>query len=254
VGRETFVLICVLLGSPVLRAESVTITATRDNTLYESITGGLSNGAGDYFFAGTTVDGAIRRGLIGFDVAGSVPAGSVITAATLRLHMSRTPAAVEPVTVHRLLAEWGEGASDAPGEEGAGGNPATGDATWIHTFFAAASWSQPGGDFVPESSASASVIGTGYYDWGSTPGMIADVQGWLDQPGSNFGWLVMGNEEFPLTAKRFDSREHPNPAMRPSLAIEYRPVPEPASAAMAGMGLGFVLVGRRSRRSRRRSS
>src|SRR5262249_6055281 len=58
----------------------VTIGASKDNTIFsESVS--QSDGAGPNFFAGTTsinTNGAIRRGLIAFDVAGNVPAGATI--------------------------------------------------------------------------------------------------------------------------------------------------------------------------------
>ena len=41
--------------------------------------------------------------------------------------------------------------------------------------------------------------------------MVADVQSWLDNPASNFGWLVLGDETAIATAKRFDTRESASP-------------------------------------------
>ena len=41
--------------------------------------------------------------------------------------------------------------------------------------------------------------------------MRADVQSWLDDPASNFGWLVLGDESEIPTAKRFDTRESASP-------------------------------------------
>jgi hypothetical protein len=51
--------------------------------------------------------------------------------------------------------------------------------------------------------------------------MVADVQGWLDDPSSNFGWLLVGNEGENGTAKRFDSKENPVAERSPSLTIEF---------------------------------
>ena len=48
--------------------------------------------------------------------------------------------------------------------------------------------------------------------------MVADVQSWLDNPASNFGWLVLGDETAIATAKRFDTRESASP---PMLTIEF---------------------------------
>jgi hypothetical protein len=76
------------------RADVVTLAASRDNTLFEE-DGALSNGAGDHIFAGLTKDGVRRRALIAFDVAGALPAGSTISAVTLRLYLSKTQAQIE---------------------------------------------------------------------------------------------------------------------------------------------------------------
>lgn len=50
--------------------------------------------------------------------------------------------------------------------------------------------------------------------------MVADVQGWLDNPASNFGWLVKGNEARPTTAKRFNSRQNKDPASSSLLIMD----------------------------------
>jgi hypothetical protein len=55
--------------------------------------------------------------------------------------------------------------------------------------------------------------------------MVADVQVWLDRPAANYGWLLLGNEARPQTTKRFDTRENPNPAVRPALIVEYMRAP-----------------------------
>jgi hypothetical protein len=188
-------------------AATVTLTTSKDNTLYESASGTLSNGAGSYFFAGKTRTGLIRRGVIAFDVAGNIPAGSTITGVVLTLHVSRTKHTTsETVELRRLLASWGEGTSDATAEEG-GGAPATaGDATWIHRSYNTLLWTSAGGDFTGTASSIAAVGGTGNYTWSSAQ-MVADVQSWLNNPSGNFGWIVLGNEAETQTAKRFDTRE-----------------------------------------------
>ena len=55
--------------------------------------------------------------------------------------------------------------------------------------------------------------------------MVADVQAWLDNPASNFGWLMLGDETAIATAKRFDTRESASP---PMLTIEFTPAPRVA--------------------------
>jgi hypothetical protein len=53
--------------------------------------------------------------------------------------------------------------------------------------------------------------------------MAADAQAWLDTPASNYGWILVGDESTSSTAKRFDTREFPNPATRPVLTVEFSP-------------------------------
>jgi hypothetical protein len=205
-------------------AESVQIAPAKDNTLYADGTGGISNGAGEYFFVGQA--GSVRRGLLAFDVAGSIPPGATITSVQLALHCSRLPYFAPPpvtVTLQRLTADWGEGTSDA-GEPGGTGTSATpGDATWIHRAYPGSPWTNPGGDFAPAASASFPCGGVGTYTVGSTAGLVADVQAWLDGPSSNFGWILRGEEGAGQNARRFDSREHASPGFRPVLTIEYTP-------------------------------
>lgn len=205
-------------------AQTVVLQPTMDNTLYEDALGTLSNGSGQYFFAGTTASDLIRRGLLSFDVAGNVPAGATIDSVTLDLFMSRTSAGAQDVAVYSATAGWGEGTSDATGNEGGGAASTPGDATWIHTTYDTSFWATPGGDFVPVASATQSVAGVGSYSWTSSQ-LAADCQAWLDNPAQNFGLVLIGNEAVPLTAKRFDSRENPTIANWPTLTISYTPVP-----------------------------
>jgi hypothetical protein len=216
----------VTVGSMTLYSQTqVTIGANKDNTLYESATGALSNGAGQHFFAGRTfqVSGSIRRGLIAFDIAGTIPSGATILSVTLTLSMSKSQPGTHTVSLHRVLADWGEGTSVAGGNEGGGAPSSSGDATWIHRFFNTSSWATIGGDFSSTASASQSVSGIGMYTWGPTAAMVADVQGWLNTPSNNFGWLLKGNESSGGTAKRFDTRENGDPAARPLLTVTYDP-------------------------------
>lgn len=207
-------------------ADSVTVGAAKDNTLYQEQFGSLSNGAGQHLFAGMTNQEAIRRGLIAFDIAGSIPAGARIDSVMLTLNMSRTIVGDVPVGLHPVLADWGEAGSEAFGEEGFGGPAETGDATWIHTFYDTQYWTNDGGDFDPTASATIMVgSANGTYTWGSTAQLVADVQGWLDDPSTNFGWLLLADESTFPTAKRFDTRENDNPAVRPMLTIEFTPCP-----------------------------
>jgi hypothetical protein len=203
------------------RAAIINIMPSKDNTLYEfdPKEGDFSNGAGFHFFAGKTVMSELRRAVLAFDIAGSIPPGSIITSVTLTMNMSKTLGnTARIVELHKLLADWGEGTSHAPGEEGEGTPATPDDATWRHRFFDPIFWAIQGGDFSATVSASQSVGPLGYYTWNSAQ-MVADVQSWVNNPASNFGWLVLGDESALGSAKRFDTRESASP---PVLTIEYR--------------------------------
>ena len=231
-------------------ADTVTLNPVRDNTLYEDPTGMLSNGAGQFLFAGNNATGATRRGLIQFDIAGSIPVGSTIDAATLVLNMSQSPNAINrDVSLHGALADWGEGASNATAVGGGGGAAATtGDATWLHTFFNTTQWSSAGGEFLATPSATTAGGAVGGYSW-SSPQLHLDVQNWLDAPATNFGWLLLADESTNQTVKRFDTRENTTAAFRPTLAVEYTPIPEPATCGLTAFGFVVLLATRLRRRN-----
>ncbi|HUS94137.1 MAG TPA: DNRLRE domain-containing protein [Patescibacteria group bacterium] len=197
----------------------------KDNTLYEPIINPpiKSNGAGNYIFAGNTDGFGARRALVSFDIAGNILKNSTIISTTLDLHMSKTIIGDQTVSLHKLFADWGEGTSDALGEEGMGAAATEGDATWQHTFYSSTTWSNEGGDFASTASVTQTVGFAGSYTWGTSSGMVEDVQGWLQDPGSNYGWIILGRENLIPTAKRFDSRENPIESNRPRLNVAYIP-------------------------------
>ena len=230
-------------------ADEVVVQPARDNTIYQE-NGSNSNGAG-FLFAGTQGGGSTRRALLRFDVAGALPAGAQVEQVELTLHVSRAVFADPlPATLHRALADWGEAGSDAGERSGAGAPPQPGDTTWSHRFFATQTWSAPGADFVAGASATGALGGVGSYTLPSSPGLVSDVQGWLDAPAQNFGWVLRGDESQGSTARRIDSREGSTAATRPALRIVYGlpatvPIPWFARGVLA---LLLIALGRRAAR------
>ena len=229
--------------TPPGHGDVVVLQPVKDNTLFLTDPP-TSSGAGAAVFTGKTGmfgGGVKQRAVLAFHVAGSVPPGSTITSASLTLTLIQQSASGQPEvhSLHRILANWGEGASIGGG---GGGAPAqSGDATWLHTFYPTQFWASPGGNFDPNGSASQTVgDALGPYTWGSTAQMVADVQLWLDDPASAFGWLVKGNEAASFTAKKFSSKEEANPALHPKLVVEYTP---PASPCPWDCGDGDGNVG-----------
>jgi len=217
------------ISGGLLRADTATLVPAKDNTLYESATGSLSNGAGGHFFTGRTAQSPAisrRRAVLAFDLTGSVPPGSTVTSVSLTLNMSLTITGPVLNEMRRVLADWGSAGSIAGSGQGGGAAAQVGDVTWLHTFFNSTAWTSPGGDFSPTVSASTTIGAVGPYTFASTPQLVADVQGFVDNPATNFGWIILGNELISGSAKRFDSRENDDPTVRPMLTIEFTPPDE----------------------------
>src|SRR5215470_13312924 len=110
-GRLSAVAFLVLVGwSARAVADTVQLTPSKDNTLYEDISGSTSNGQGQHFFVGRSGGGLTHRGLIAFDIASNIPAGSTIQNVTLMLHVSKVAGGALEVEIdlHAALADWGE--------------------------------------------------------------------------------------------------------------------------------------------------
>ena len=197
----------------------------KDNTLYEDSTGQLSNGQGIYLFDGRTGANLVRRALIAFDLS-SIPTNATITGATLSMFLSQAQGGAQAVALSTVLQDWGEGASNAGDPGGGGTQAATGDATWLHTFYNTSFWSNPGGDFSATPSATTTVSTVNAtYTW-SGSGVLADVQAWVSNPASNFGWVIRGNEVTAGRTQRFNSGE--NSSNPPQLTVIYDvPTPTP---------------------------
>jgi len=200
-------------------AGEASLPATRDATLIESADGSLANGAGPHLFVGRTnqvLEGR-RRALLWFDL-GALPPGAVVSSARLVLEMSQSHAGPVPIGPHRVIGAWSEGAAYAEG--GSGAPAGSGDATWLHGSYEAKPWAAPGGDFVETPSALQNVAETGVYTWHG-PGLAQDVQRWLDDPASNRGWILIGDETHPGSVKRFAARENPDPTLSPRLEVVF---------------------------------
>lgn len=201
---------------------SVTLVSNKDTTLFEDAAGSLANGGGSGMFIGRVGfqgNFGIRRTLIQWDIAGSIPAGSVITSAQLDIWVDQSSAFL-PITTeaHRVTSDWSEGTVVAPGNGGAGGPAAAGESTWLHSNYPGTLWATPGGDFGP-TSFTFDLPGIGPVVTASNPAIIADVQDMLDNPSTNYGWLLKTDEVLNTTARRCNTREAAS--FQPKLIIEY---------------------------------
>ena len=228
--------LALLLASP---ASTVTLVPIADTSIFEKAPDN-NLGATQSFAAGNTATPDPARALIRFDLSTALPAGARVSGVSLRLPVVRTARFPEPATfaLHRLLVDWGEGNKGANVVTDIGALASSGEATWSARFHAQQSWAAPGAapamDFVARASSSADITGTLLLVFDSTGDLIADVQRWLDNPSSNFGWLLKDQfESIGSTARRFGSREHPTD--RPQLVLEYEaPLHIDRTSLMAG--------------------
>ncbi len=241
-------------------AQTVTVDlhSVKDNTIFQDDPFG-SNGHGVGMLAGKDFSNQETRALFQFDIDDQIPSDATIVSAEVLLTMDWTndlySFGSENFSLHRLLASWGEGASNngaQPEQPGAleSAQAVAPDATWIWSNFAPSfsgtSWATSGGDFSPTaSSTSAVTTWPGLFAWPSTPELVSDVQEMLNNPAANFGWILKsanlasaGNGE----ARRFSTREGLN---APILRVTYELPPPPPIPTMSQWGLilfGLLIV------------
>ena len=186
--------ITIALTASLLPCQSgIAILAAKDTTLYESATGALANGSGTSLFIGRSGGGSggmARRALLQFDLTGAIPSGAVITGAVLELFVEQTSATAPTTTfVHRVTSPWQEGAAVAPGGGGAGGTAVAGESTWLHRDYPNVLWTNPGGDYDASPSLTFSLPTSGVVFSATSSNLVNDINSWLANPTSNFGWL-----------------------------------------------------------------
>lgn len=209
---------------------TTTLQATKDNTIFseDAASGLFTSDALGYVYTGrtgTNYGPYNRRGLVAFDVAGQLPAGSLIQSAQIRMNLNRlgTAATGTSIFLYRLTETWGEGTSNNSLNQGYGAPATTNDATWARRFYNTVSWTTAGGTYNATASATATVAGTGMLTWLANAQTKADVQSWLDAPAGNAGWILIGNETTSLTACRFDSVQ--SGTTPPALQVSYNSAP-----------------------------
>lgn len=231
-------------------AETLTFTPALDTTIFQDAPGN-SNGAGSVFIAGRAGGSGspapLRRALLEFDLS-TLPQGTLVQSASLTLTLTQSSgASLVPFGFYRVLADWGAAGSIAT-SPGQGITAAAGDATWASRFAGSASlWTAAGGDYAPTASATTAVgmlaAGTPTpYTWLSTQQLVTDIQSWIDDPSSNVGWILIGDEGVPGTARQFASSENSNAIYLPTLTFVTAPIPEPSIGLLLVAGMGVVLV------------
>jgi len=244
-------------GVSLCHADYAALQPSADTTLIETEPNN-NLGAATFFNAGVNGRGKQNHGLFSFDF-NQIPAGSIITSATLTLQVIREPSENPTPSIfalHRMLRPWGEGTKtpggtpEFPESPGLGSPATTGDATWNDRFFGMnAPWSAPGGgadvDFLALATTEVFIAGTFDSPYTvSDSGLAGDVQFWINHPESNFGWMLATESSgTPSTARSFASREDFLQG-GPLLEIEFTTVPEPSSVLLLGLTGSIFAVAR----------
>ena len=203
------------------------INPSKDSTVAEDFPDN-SSGACDSLHAGNTDNSAARRAFMQFDIAGALPPGSVINSVTLDMNVTRGGNHVDSTfTLHPVNAAWVEGPEGCGVRGGGQGEPSAGGVTWN---------TQPGFG----AASGSTLINSTSPVWSSTAAMVSDVQSWLDSPGTNNGWVLIGDENNPTTTRRFDSREGGTP---PVLVVDYTPTGDVEACCATDGSCSLTVVG-----------
>jgi hypothetical protein len=210
-------MVATVLNQLVAPADSVTLQPAADAGMRQYYPD-LNAGSSPTMASGKTgpnASGEIRRAVVRFDLTGQVPSGAQVNSASVTLTVVRVPngRADSVFELRRLLAAWSES-----------------DVTW-NSRLAGVPWQFGGADGDQDRatfpSSTVPITALGAYTFPSTPELVADVQSWLDNPGTNFGWLLLSQDEQTYkTAREFGTRE--NPGAVPLLMVDYSiPPPSP---------------------------
>lgn len=146
---------------------------------------------------GTNGKSQSSRALLEFDIAGNIPPDAIITSASLTVTVTSVPSA--PVNsifdLRAVLEDWSET-----------------DATWANRLVTTP-WSTPGGAVGVDFSSQISQTNffgssTGPTTFVSSSNLVVDVQNWLQNPGANFGWVIISEAQgVNYTERGIASRE-----------------------------------------------
>jgi hypothetical protein len=220
----------------------------------------LGNGAGgsnrfyaNYFADGVTLDSRMTHFVQRFDVS-SIPAGSIITSATLTTFFANQTAnnrIFANVKLSQLL----------PGKawvEGVGQNPATdGSVTWNSQAGGSIPWTAPGAtaDIVLASTQTFDLVGVDGTATAISRDITSWVQDWVNTPANNTGMLWWGGSSADSDSGNryfhFGTKEDgagpagEASAAAPTLVIQYTVVPEPGAVVLLAAGFLASLTVRR---------
>jgi hypothetical protein len=215
------ILICFYSAEFVGADTVVTLTPVADTSLFE-LNPDMNLGGAFDMPSGTTGAGERSRALIKFNVS-QIPSNATVTSASISVTVDRAPSpGVGSIFgLYRILKDWVEGTGIA------NGSPAnTNETTWNSRSYPNVPWTTPGAaagtDYFAAFSATNFIDDLGLYTFDSTPGLVADVQSWVNSSADNFGWMLISQDEGTAkTARRFSSREYSDSNSWPALTINY---------------------------------
>jgi len=221
-----------------------TLYAVKDGTIFNTQAGTSPNGnygagGSELLQVGYAAPSVMyARTLLQFDLS-SIPSNAIIENVDLVFTQGSSGGATSyTIYVHKLTQQWTEGTTsfctynNSCNTQGVAIAPGGTDVTWNETSYSGTDsnpWTTPGGTSSASSSASAlagsTTIGT-QYTFTST-GLGDDVQSWVSNSSTNFGWTL--KTDFITTSsamKRFYSREGATASgdatKAPKIVITYR--------------------------------
>jgi hypothetical protein len=153
-----------------------------------------------------------NRALLKFDLTG-IPTDATIIGVTLTVVIFRSNTDPADFDLNRVLVDWSEY-----------------EVTWNNRS-ASTPWlaggGQSGSEYVAAPSVTAPVDDTIF----SSPGMVSDVQLWVRNSATNFGWIMLPTGNLAGTGKQLGSRES---EFTPVLAVEYTLTPPTSPPVLFG--------------------
>lgn len=218
-----------LVGLAAMSGAATTSLPTIKDTRLLTFSPSQNNGVGEIFSTYNSGPANEQTSVLEFDLS-SIPAGDVITSATLNVWGDNSfGSGVSTTNIYRVTNPWAEM-----------------QATWL-VRQTGVPWSTPGGDAVGTTGVAntnpyASWTGNQITQWYAF-NITQLVSEWHTGTHTNYGLLMRG----PTTNRLvYASKEHPQVSWRPYLTVTHQAVPEPATLLVSGLAL---LALRRRRRA-----
>ena len=206
------------------QAETIVLNPVADTFITERFPTQNQGGGQDLVCGtqGAMASFAKNRALFKFDPGTSIPQGAMINSVRFTLTVTQVPilSANSRFELRRVLRPWD-----------------VNQATWALRLAPDIAWGELGGELNTDYSATVSGAAVleedvGSYLFDSTAAAAADVQSWLDDPASNFGWILITSQETTAyTARRIASAD--SSVDLPQLEVDYTPPPTPRIASVS---------------------